>query len=98
MSEYNQKNPEAVLGIVIYSLINIVWIGWAYSSAGFGIFRTAPLIGICLPIAGVITLISYQRINPSKKFSTSTNIISCVVIVAWFLGIWSIIAEASAAV
>lgn len=47
-------NTPAYVGLGFYSLLNIAWIAWAASGAGFGIFNTAGLVGIFLPLRGVI--------------------------------------------
>lgn len=93
----NHDRP-AYIGIGVYSLINLGWIAWASSGAGFGIFDTAGLVGILLPILGLVSLIAFQRSSPADRFSLLANVISILTVVGWFLVVSSIVAAASAAV
>lgn len=85
-------------GIGVYSLINIAWIAWAFSGAGFGIFHTAIVIGIAVPILGLLSLIGFQFYSPQKRFSILANVHSILALVGWFFAVWFIVAAASASV
>lgn len=92
------KNHIAWVGLSIYSLVHIIWIVLAFNSLGFGIFRTATLIGGIFPVFGIISLVGFQCFTDENKFSLLVNLVVLLVIGAWFLCVWSIIAAASAAV
>lgn len=88
----------AYLGLGGYSLMNIAWIAWAFSGAGFGIFDTAILIGLVVPVLGIVSLIGFQCTSRKNRFSVLANVVSAIVMIAWFLCVWYIVAAASAAV
>ena len=88
----------AYVGIGVYSLINISWIAWVFSGAGFGIFDTAGLIGLLVPFLGLLTLVVYQCSSRGNRFSVLANVFSVGTIGGWFFFVWYIVAAASAAV
>ena len=95
---YRSIDRVAYIGLGGYSIINIIWIAWAFSGAGSGIFHTAILIGLTLPILGVISLIGFQASSRHNRFSALANVLSVFVIGGWFLCVWHIVGAASAAV
>lgn len=95
---YKKRDRIAYAGVGVYSLINIIWVVWAFSGAGFGIFDTAGIIGLGVPFFGLLTLIVYQRLSPQNRFSILANVISIFAIGGWFFFVWYIVAAASAAV
>lgn len=95
---YKKSDRIAYAGVGVYSVINIGWIVWAFSGAGFGIFDTAGLIGLGAPIVGLLTLIFYQCSSRQNRFSRLANVISIVAIGGWFFFVWYIVATASASV
>lgn len=95
---YRRIDLLAYAGGGVYSLVNVAWINWAISGAGFGVFDTAGLIGILVPILGIVALVAFQWPSRKSRFSILANVISVLVVIAWFLTVWRIVAEASAAV
>ena len=95
---YKKKDRDAYVGVVVYSLINIIWIVWVFSGAGFGIFDTAILIGLLLPILGCLILIVHQCSSRQNRFSILANLVSIFAIGGWFFFVWYIVAAESAAV
>lgn len=88
----------AYAGIGVYSAINLAWIVWALSVARFGIFDTAILIGIVVPVIGLLALVVFQCAARSNRFSALANVLSILTIIGWFFFVWYIITAASAAV
>lgn len=95
---YKKADKLAYAGIGVYSLINLAWIGWVLKGAGFGIFDTAGLIGLLVPALGLFSLIVFQCAHRGQRFSALANVLAVMVILGWFLGVWSMVAAASAAV
>ena len=95
---YKKADRIAYASIGVYSLINIIWVVWAFSGAGFGIFDTAGLIGILVPISGILALVLFQCSSRQNRFSGLANVLSVIAVVGWFLFVWYIVAAASAAV
>lgn len=92
------KDSIAYGGIGVYSLVNIAWIVWAFNGAGFGIFDTAGIIGILIPILGLLALVTFQFTPPHRRFSVLANVLSILTIAGWFFVVGYIVAAASAAV
>ena len=95
---YKRNDWIAYAGVGVYSLIHIIWIVWAFSGAGFGIFDTAGLIGLVVPIVGLLTLIGFQYSSRQNRFSILANVVSIFAIGGWLVFVWYIVAGASAAV
>lgn len=92
---YKKADKLVYAGIGVYSLINLAWIGWVLKGADFGIFDTA---GLLVPALGLFSLIVFQCAHRGQRFSALANVLAVMVILGWFLGVWSIVAAASAAV
>ncbi|WP_050027509.1 hypothetical protein [Verrucomicrobium sp. BvORR034] len=95
---YKKADVFAYVGMGVYSLINLLWIIWALSGAGFGIFDTAGFIGLLVPVLGLFCLIVSQCASRENRLSAFANVLALMVMLGWFLAVWSIVAEASAAV
>ncbi|WP_038170017.1 hypothetical protein [Verrucomicrobium sp. BvORR106] len=95
---YKRADVFAYAGMGVYSLFNLAWIQWALSGAGFGIFDTAGFIGLVVPVVGLSCLIVFQCASRENRLSALANVLALMVMLGWFLAVWSIVVEASAAV
>ena len=95
---YRPVDRVAYAGMAGYSLINGTWVLAAFSGTGFRIFDSGFLVGIILPVCGLLASFIYQTLSRENRFSALANVLSFFVVGLWFLTIWGIIAAASAAV
>ena len=86
------KDRIAYAAIGGYSLINILWILWVFSGNGYGLFYTAILIGVLVPILGIVSLVLFQRSSRQNRFSPLANVLAWLTLVGWLLVVWCIIA------
>ena len=93
-----KTDRTAYIGMAIYALINVAWIMWAFSGAGFAIFYSAPLIGIVVPVVGLLCLILFQCTSRERRFSLRANVLSVLTVVGWFFAVCAVVAAASASV
>ena len=95
---FRKVDRFAYAGIGVYSAINLAWIIWALTVARFGIFDTEILIGIVVPVIGLLALIVFQCSARHNRFSPLANILSILTVIGWFFSVWYIIEAAYAAV
>ncbi|MGB0580205.1 MAG: hypothetical protein ACPGVU_10935, partial [Limisphaerales bacterium] len=85
---YKRADRITYAGIGVYSLVNVIWIVWAISGAGFGIFNSASFIEILVPIVGILTLVLFQCSSPQNRFSALANVLSIIAVGGWFFLVW----------
>ena len=61
-------------------------------------FDTAGFIGLMVPLVGLSCLIVFQCAARENCLSALANVLALMVMLGWFLAVWSIVVEASAAV
>ena len=95
---YRNIDWIAYTRIGVYSLIHLLWVAWVFTGKPSGIFESASLIGLVLPIVGLLLLIKFQLQSRRYRFSLLANLLSIGAVAGWFFFTWYLVAEASASI